>query len=60
MFVLSAASPPALRIAATRLADWLDGPGGQVPLRDVAHTLALRRSPAGERLGVVASSRASS
>ncbi|GGT58012.1 beta-ketoacyl synthase N-terminal-like domain-containing protein [Streptomyces purpureus] len=60
VFVLSAASPPALRIAATRLADWLDGPGGQVPLRDVAHTLALRRSPAGERLGVVASSRASS
>ncbi|GGM14713.1 phthiocerol synthesis polyketide synthase type I PpsD [Streptomyces fumigatiscleroticus] len=58
VFVLSVASPQALPVAATRLADWLDGPGGQVPLGDVAHTLALRRSPAGERLGVVASSRA--
>ncbi|MFF4948659.1 acyltransferase domain-containing protein [Streptomyces chattanoogensis] len=56
VFLLSAPSAQALPLAAGRLADWLTGEGAQVPLRDIAHTLALRRSPASERLGVVAAS----
>ena len=56
-FLLSARSTDALEATAARLADWLAGPGAPTPLDDVAHTLALRRSHAGERLAVLASSR---
>lgn len=55
-FLLSARSVPALEASSARLADWLDGPGAAAPLPDVAHTLALRRSHAMERLAVVARS----
>ncbi|MGW7052615.1 SDR family NAD(P)-dependent oxidoreductase [Streptomyces sp. NPDC054887] len=57
-FPLSAGTPGALRSAARRLAEWLKGEGAQVPLADVAHTLAVRRSPARERAAVVAAGRA--
>ncbi|GIF78216.1 type I polyketide synthase [Asanoa siamensis] len=52
--VVPAGSRAALPAAATRLADWLDGEGQDAPLRDVAHTLALRRAGGRGRLGVVA------
>ncbi|MEU1508432.1 SDR family NAD(P)-dependent oxidoreductase [Kitasatospora sp. NPDC005748] len=59
LFLLSGNSPQALAGAARRLADWADvGAGRAVPLQDVAHTLALRRSHADHRLGVVARSTA--
>ncbi|OKK03457.1 hypothetical protein AMK26_18340 [Streptomyces sp. CB03234] len=58
VFPLSAGTPVALRSAADRLAQWLRGEGAQVPLSDVAHTLAVRRSPARERAAVVAAERA--
>ncbi|MFE5393149.1 SDR family NAD(P)-dependent oxidoreductase [Streptomyces sp. NPDC056568] len=58
VFPFSAGTPVALRSAAGRLARWLGGEGSQVPLRDVAHTLATRRSPARERAAVVAADRA--
>ncbi|MFD5161621.1 SDR family NAD(P)-dependent oxidoreductase [Streptomyces hawaiiensis] len=57
LFALSAGTPAALRSAAGRLAQWLRGEGVQVPLSDVAHTLAVRRSPGRERAAVVAASR---
>ncbi|WP_179230487.1 type I polyketide synthase [Streptomyces sp. CS227] len=57
VFPLSAGTPTALRGAAGRLAEWLRGEGSQVPLGDVAHTLAVRRSPARERAAVVATGR---
>ncbi|MFG3509161.1 SDR family NAD(P)-dependent oxidoreductase [Streptomyces sp. NPDC047821] len=57
VFPLSAGTPVALRSAAARLARWLRGEGSHVPLGDVAHTLAVRRSPARERAGVVAAGR---
>ncbi|MFI8895592.1 SDR family NAD(P)-dependent oxidoreductase [Streptomyces paradoxus] len=57
LFPLSAGTPAALRSAAGRLAQWLRGEGAQVPLDDVAHTLAVRRSPARERAVVVAADR---
>ncbi|WP_131770558.1 type I polyketide synthase [Candidatus Protofrankia californiensis] len=56
-FLLSARSETALERSAARLADWLLGPGAATPLKDVAHTLAVRRSHATERLAVVACSR---
>jgi acyl transferase domain-containing protein len=56
-FLLSAKSTPALEACSTRLADWLLGSGASTPLPDVAHTLALRRSHANERLAVLARSR---
>lgn len=56
VFVVPAGSRGALPAAARRLADWLEGEGAAAPLRDVAHTLALRRSAGRGRLGVVASS----
>ncbi|MFJ4686717.1 SDR family NAD(P)-dependent oxidoreductase [Streptomyces sp. NPDC088789] len=55
---LSAGSQEALRTAAGRLASWLDGDGARVPLSDVGHTLAVRRSHAPARLAAVATSRA--
>ncbi|CAM5380709.1 hypothetical protein SVIOM74S_00047 [Streptomyces violarus] len=57
VFPLSAGTPVALRSAAGRLAQWLRGEGARVPLGDVAHTLAVRRSPARERAAVVAADR---
>ncbi|WP_063736571.1 type I polyketide synthase [Kitasatospora aureofaciens] len=57
VFLLAAGSQNALPTAAARLAHWLETEGSTTPLRDVAHTLALRRSPGHGRLGVVADSR---
>lgn len=57
VFTLSAGSKRVLPIAAARLAAWLRDEGAGVPLGDVAHTLALRRSPGPGRLAVVASTR---
>ncbi|MFJ9713476.1 SDR family NAD(P)-dependent oxidoreductase [Streptomyces sp. NPDC101234] len=57
MILVGAGSHRALPDAARRLADWLDTDGANVPLRDIAHTLALRRSPGRGRLAVVARSR---
>ncbi|MEV2253492.1 type I polyketide synthase [Streptomyces sp. NPDC050147] len=54
VFPLSAGTPAALRSAAGRLAEWLRGEGARTPLGDVAHTLAVRRSPARERAAVAA------
>ncbi|MFF7994798.1 SDR family NAD(P)-dependent oxidoreductase [Kitasatospora xanthocidica] len=56
VFLLAAGSPDALPAAAARLAHWLETEGSATPLRDIAHTLALRRSPGRGRLGVVADS----
>ncbi|MFH9118407.1 SDR family NAD(P)-dependent oxidoreductase [Streptomyces globisporus] len=56
-FVLSAATRPAADIAAGRLAHWLNGDGAEVPLQDIAHTLALRRSHLRERTAVIATTR---
>ncbi|MFG2757960.1 SDR family NAD(P)-dependent oxidoreductase [Streptomyces wuyuanensis] len=57
VFLVPAGSARALPAAAESLAGWLEGSGAQVPLADVAHTLALRRSAGRGRLGVVAHSR---
>lgn len=57
VFPVSAATRPAVGIAAGRLARWLTEDGADAPLPDVAHTLALRRSHLRERLAVVASTR---
>jgi polyketide synthase 2/polyketide synthase 5 len=54
--LVPAASQRALPEAARRLADWLDDAGADVPVRDLAHTLAMRRSPGRGRLAVVADS----
>ncbi|MET8009438.1 type I polyketide synthase [Streptomyces sp. NPDC005271] len=57
VFLVPAGSPAALPGAAHRMADWLEGDGAEVPLRDIAHTLALRRAPGRGRLGVITASR---
>ncbi|TYB45610.1 type I polyketide synthase [Actinomadura chibensis] len=54
LFLLSGNSAPSLAASATRLAGWTEREGAQVPLQDVAHTLALRRGHADHRLGIVA------
>ncbi|WP_087930123.1 type I polyketide synthase [Streptomyces albireticuli] len=55
LFLLSGTSPQSLSAAASRLADWADSEQGRpVVLADAAHTLALRRSHADHRLGLVA------
>ncbi|MGW2601543.1 SDR family NAD(P)-dependent oxidoreductase [Streptomyces klenkii] len=51
---LSAASPEAVSLAAGKTAAWAEGAGAGVALGDVAHTLAVRRRHAAQRLGVVA------
>lgn len=56
VFLVPAGSTAVLPTAALRLAEWLEGGGAGVPLRDIAHTLAMRRSPGRGRLGVVADS----
>ncbi|CAO5250716.1 type I polyketide synthase [Frankia sp. AgKG'84/4] len=60
LFPLSAASEPALRAYAGRLADWLTEPGGTAPaasLEAVGHTLGLRRSHLEHRATMVATDR---
>ncbi|MER5968474.1 beta-ketoacyl synthase N-terminal-like domain-containing protein [Streptomyces sp. NPDC002055] len=54
LFPLSARSGAAGRADAGRLADWLSGPGAQVPLGAVGHTLGSRRSHLEWRSAVVA------
>ncbi|WP_019548884.1 type I polyketide synthase [Streptomyces sulphureus] len=49
---LSAGSPAALRTTARRLAEWLDGPGADAEMADIAHTLG-RRSHLEERAACV-------
>ncbi|MCQ8188666.1 type I polyketide synthase [Streptomyces rugosispiralis] len=58
VFLVPAGSPAVLPGAARRMADWLEGDGADTPLRDIAHTLALRRGSGRGRLGVTAASRA--
>ncbi|CCK26519.1 Phthiocerol synthesis polyketide synthase type I PpsD [Streptomyces davaonensis JCM 4913] len=53
---VSGASPGGLRANAERLADWLRGPGQDVRMRDLAHTLGRRRAQLSERAVVVADS----
>lgn len=57
LYPLSAGSEEALAATAGRVADWLDGDGAAVPLRDVGHTLAHRREMRAHRAAVAASSR---
>ncbi|MFH9869076.1 SDR family NAD(P)-dependent oxidoreductase [Streptomyces lydicus] len=58
VFLLGAGSPDVLPAAAAGLADWVEGSeGANVPLRDLAHTLALRRCAGRGRLGLVAAGR---
>ncbi|HEU5356213.1 MAG TPA: type I polyketide synthase [Actinocrinis sp.] len=57
VFLVAAGSAGALPQAAKALADWLEADGAAVPLRDLAHTLATRRSAGCGRLGVLAHSR---
>ncbi|BFU45361.1 SDR family NAD(P)-dependent oxidoreductase [Krasilnikovia sp. MM14-A1004] len=58
LFPVSARSPESLAANAERLAHWLENEGATVPLTDVGHTLARRRSHLSERLTVVADGRA--
>ncbi|MGW5441845.1 SDR family NAD(P)-dependent oxidoreductase [Streptomyces asiaticus] len=58
VFLVPAGSPAVLPGAARRMADWLEGDGADTPLRDIAHTLALRRGAGRGRLGVTTASRA--
>ncbi|MFI0742676.1 SDR family NAD(P)-dependent oxidoreductase [Streptomyces sp. NPDC021100] len=57
VFLLSGRTPRAVREGAGRLACWLEGDGSAAPLGDVAHTLAVRRSHASCRAGIVARDR---
>jgi polyketide synthase 2/polyketide synthase 5 len=57
VFVVPAGSAAVLPAAAGRLAEWVTGPGAEVPLDDIAHTLAMRRCAGRGRLAVTASSR---
>jgi amino acid adenylation domain-containing protein/FkbH-like protein len=58
LFVLSAASQEQLKEAAGRLARHLEREApGELPLRDVAHTLRVGRVPMKERLAIIASTR---
>ncbi|MFI1105659.1 type I polyketide synthase [Streptomyces melanogenes] len=54
LFLLSGSSEASLTGAARRLADWVRCEGASMPMHDIAHTLALRRSHAEHRLGLVA------
>ncbi|WP_035839096.1 type I polyketide synthase [Kitasatospora azatica] len=56
VFLVPAGSSGVLPTAAERLAAWVETDGAAVALRDIAHTLALRRSFGRGRLGVVADS----
>ncbi|MBD0746746.1 hypothetical protein BG418_34530 [Streptomyces sp. CBMA152] len=58
LFLQSGNSPQSLAAAAGRLAEWTGTEdAADAPLGDVAHTLALRRAHAEQRLGIVARSR---
>jgi acyl transferase domain-containing protein/NADPH:quinone reductase-like Zn-dependent oxidoreductase/NAD(P)-dependent dehydrogenase (short-subunit alcohol dehydrogenase family)/acyl carrier protein len=57
LYPLSAGSEEALAATAGRVADWLEGDGADVPLRDVGHTLAHRRETRVHRAAISASSR---
>ena len=57
LYPLSAGSDEALAATAGRVADWLEGDGAEVPLRDVGHTLAHRRELRAHRAAVSAGSR---
>ncbi|MFE4944680.1 type I polyketide synthase [Streptomyces sp. NPDC056641] len=55
LFLLSANSSPSLTAGAVRLGAWAESEEGRsLALKDVAHTLALHRSHADHRAGVVA------
>ncbi|WP_460071570.1 type I polyketide synthase [Streptomyces sp. YKOK-I1] len=54
LFPLSGRSGAALREDAARLADWLGGPGADVPLGVLARDLGARRSHLDRRVAVVA------
>jgi acyl transferase domain-containing protein/SAM-dependent methyltransferase/acyl carrier protein len=56
LFPISARAPEALNELAGRYREWLNTRDA-VDLRDVAHTLAMRRSHAEQRLSIVAASR---
>ncbi|KUJ36110.1 hypothetical protein ADK46_15965 [Streptomyces rimosus subsp. rimosus] len=56
LFLLSGGTPGAVRSGAARLADWLEQPGIQPALEDIAYTLAAGRSHNRCRAGVVADS----
>ncbi|MEU7161912.1 type I polyketide synthase [Streptomyces chrestomyceticus] len=58
VFTLSGRTLGTVREGARRLAQWLQDDGAGAPLHDVAHTLAVRRSPASYRAAVVAGTRA--
>ncbi|MFH8367682.1 beta-ketoacyl synthase N-terminal-like domain-containing protein [Streptomyces sp. NPDC018031] len=57
LYPLSGRSDSALREDAARLADWLGGPGADVPLGALGHTLGARRSHLDHRIAVVADGR---
>ena len=57
VFPLSGRTPEALARRAAELAAWLDGPGLDARLADVAYTLAVGRRHMACRLGVVAADR---
>ncbi|MEW2581033.1 type I polyketide synthase [Streptomyces syringium] len=57
VFWLSGTSSQALTAAASRLAAWAQDEGADRALADVAHTLALRRTHADHRLGIIARNR---
>ena len=57
VFALSATSAESLRRTADRLADWVQDPAHEVPLTDLAHTLARHRGHRPVRTGVIAADR---
>ncbi|TWD12858.1 acyl transferase domain-containing protein [Streptomyces sp. T12] len=58
LLTLSALTPEALTDTARAMADHLDGPGAQHSLRDIAHSLALRRTTHDARLALPVDSHA--
>ncbi|WP_373169334.1 type I polyketide synthase [Mycobacterium marinum] len=56
--VVSGKTPQRVAAMASALADWVDGPGAQTPLADVAHTLNHHRARHGKFGAVVARDRA--
>ncbi|OOK82283.1 beta-ketoacyl synthase, C-terminal domain protein [Mycobacterium kansasii] len=56
--VVSGKTPQRVAATASVLADWLDGPGAEVPLADVAHTLNHHRARHGKFATVAAVDRA--
>ncbi|MFC3994313.1 SDR family NAD(P)-dependent oxidoreductase [Nocardiopsis sediminis] len=54
VFPISAATPAAARATALRLAAWVETDGSDVPLADIGHALARRRTHRPARIAVVA------